>query len=57
MTTIDSVAAITLTSNINRFVQATTRAIRASIQCRASGPVLVYPWQAGFDQVIWTLTK
>jgi hypothetical protein len=37
------------------FIEGGTRAVRAKLSYRVSGPVLVYPWQARIDQAYWNI--
>jgi hypothetical protein len=54
--TSDGVVTVNVTVDAARFVNDSDRAIRTRMSCKANGPVLVYPWQARFDQTVWTIT-
>jgi hypothetical protein len=52
----DSVATVNITTDASRFINATTKAMRARVSYKAIGPILSMPWQARIDQVMWTVT-
>ncbi len=55
-TTVDSIVIVDATGAASRFVDPTTREIRATVTYRAVQPILSYPWLARIDQVQWSIT-
>ena len=51
----DSVATVNLTASISDYVQSGTGTVKTRMGWRATGPVLLYPWTASIDQVIWSV--
>lgn len=51
----DTVREITVASNFARFINAGDREVKARVTYKATGPVLVYPWNARIDQAQWSL--
>jgi len=56
LTTGDASVEITATGNANRFIQAGSRALRAKLSYKLTGPVFTFPWMVKVDFVKWTLT-
>ncbi len=52
---VDSVATVNLTASISDYVQAGSGTVKTRMGWRATGPVLLYPWTASIDQVIWSV--
>lgn len=55
-TTSDSVAQVVLTGDLSRFVDASTKAMKAQLTWKPSGPLVSSVWVIGIDQSIWTET-
>jgi len=54
-TTGDSVIETVITSNPNRFIDATTGEMRARISAKAVAPVLGFPWSHRVDRAVWNV--
>ncbi|MCH8273286.1 MAG: PQQ-dependent sugar dehydrogenase [Armatimonadetes bacterium] len=51
----DSVVELTFLADPSRFIQPGTKTMRARLKWKEAGPILLYPWRARVDQVIWTV--
>ena len=51
----DSVVEFTENDNAARFVEPGSGCVKARISWKAGGPVLLFPWTIGIDQVLWTV--
>lgn len=56
-TTTDSVVDIALTTNIARFVDPTTRGLKALVRYKAVAPVGLANYAAAIDRAVWTVIK
>jgi hypothetical protein len=57
VTTSDSVAEVMITGDPSRFVNQATLAMKARLTWKASGPVLLWPFQVGIDQAVWKIVE
>jgi hypothetical protein len=53
----DGTATITLNSDLNRFIEDGTNRMQVRVLYKATGPVLLYPWQTRVDQVKWLVNR
>jgi WD40 repeat protein len=53
LTTADQQIDIDVVSLAGRFVNSTTREVRARLSYRQTGPVISYPWNVRIDQAFW----
>jgi hypothetical protein len=53
----DSVVDVVAGGDPNRFIQAGTREMKARLSFRATGAILVYPWNVRIDQARWLLAS
>jgi len=51
----DSVTKVKVPGDPARFIDPDTLEMKAQLTWKAEGPVTLYPWQVGLDQVAWTL--
>jgi hypothetical protein len=56
LTTSDVLREVVVSTNASRYIQAGTRQVKARIEFRATGPVLVYPWRSRVDLNMWRMT-
>jgi hypothetical protein len=45
------------TTNVARFVEDSTRKVRARISAKLIGPTFVYPWSMDLDRVLWMIPE
>jgi C1A family cysteine protease len=54
--TSDAVVEVVLSGDLSRFIDPDTLEVRAQLTWKPSGPVLLWPFTVGIDQVIWKVT-
>ena len=54
-TTGDSTAEVVVSTNASRFIDPTTRAIKARMEWRTTGAIFSYPWSSRVDFVRWNI--
>ena len=52
----DTVAEVTLSGDLTRFIQPGTLKMKAQLTWRAGGPVGAFPWRIAADQSVWVVT-